>query len=219
MFKTNSIRQKLKLLFVILFPILVIQIALYAMNFFDTVMSGQAGADDLAGVAIGSSLWVPVFTGLSGILLSITPIVAQLMGANQKGNAPFTIVQGVYLAVALSSLIMICGALLVDPILNAMELKSDVRQIARGNLIALSFGIIPLFIYTVLRCFIDALGHTRVTMIITLLSLPINVFFNYVLIFGKPGFPSLGGIGAGYASAITYWVILLVPAYTQIIYQ
>ncbi len=51
------------------------------MSFFDTVISGRAGAIDLAGVAIGASLWIPVFTGINGIILAITPIIAQLTGA------------------------------------------------------------------------------------------------------------------------------------------
>ena len=74
----------------------------------------------------------------------------------------------------------------------------------------IAIGIIPLFTYTVLRGFIDALGKTRTTMIITLLSLPINVILNYLLIFGNFGFPKLGGVGAAIASTATYWCILII---------
>lgn len=183
------------------------------MNFFDTIMSGKAGANDLAGVAIGSSLWVPVFTGLSGILLAITPIVSQYIGAKQEDRVSFSVLQGIYLSIALTAIILIGGSLVLNPILSLMDLNDRVREIAKGYLIGLSFGILPLFIYSVLRSFIDALGQTRTTMVITLLSLPINIFFNYVLIFGKFGFPKLGGIGAGYASAITYWFIFIITLY------
>src|SRR5690606_24435309 len=72
---------------------------------------------------------------------------------------------------------------------------------------ALAWGIPALFITTILRSFFDALGLTRVTMAITLSSLPINVLLNYLLIFGAAGLPRLGGVGAGYASAITYWLM------------
>ncbi len=180
------------------------------MNFVDTIMSGRAGANDLAGVAIGSSLWVPVFTGLSGILLAITPIVSHYIGAKQEERVSFSVLQGIYLSIALSISILVVGSFILDPILNTMDLQENVAQIAKEYLIGLSFGIIPLFIYSVLRSFFDALGETRTTMLVTLTSLPINVFFNYVLIFGKWGFPKLGGVGAGYASAITYWFILLI---------
>lgn len=216
MFQTKAIKEKLTLFVFILWPILVTQIGLSAMNFFDTVMSGRYSANDLAGVAIGSSIWIPIFTGLNGILLSITPIVAQLTGAKKNKDVPFQVIQGIYLAIIISLLIIISGILFLDPILNMMNLESTVRMVAKDYLVALSFGIIPLFIYTVLRCFIDALGQTRVSMFITLCSLPINVTFNYILIFGKLGFPELGGVGAGYATAITYWCILLICAFIVI---
>ncbi|BCB04387.1 MATE family efflux transporter [Bacillus sp. KH172YL63] len=208
--ETHTLTDKMKQLSVILFPILITQLGMFAMNFFDTIMSGKYSPVDLAGVAIGSSLWVPVFTGLSGILLAVTPIVAQLVGGGKKIEVPQSVTQAVYAAIALSVLVMIGGSFILDPILNGMNIETGVRSVAREYLIGLSFGMIPLFIYNVLRSFIDALGMTRISMFITLLSLPVNVFFNYVLIFGKFGFPAFGGAGAGYASAITYWVIALI---------
>ncbi|MCC5800537.1 MATE family efflux transporter [Rossellomorea vietnamensis] len=208
--ETHTMKDKIKQLSIILIPILVTQLGMFAMNFFDTIMSGKYSPIDLAGVAIGSSLWVPVFTGLSGILLAVTPIVAQLNGRGNKKEVPHTVLQGVYAAIVLSLIVMVTGGLALNPILNGMNIEPEVRMVAKEYLIALSFGMIPLFIYNVLRSFIDALGMTRVTMFITLMSLPINVVFNYLLIFGKLGLPALGGMGAGVASAITYWLITLI---------
>lgn len=51
---------------------------------FDTTMSGHASPIDLAGVAIGTSIWLPVSTGLIGVLMATTPIVAQLIGSKKK---------------------------------------------------------------------------------------------------------------------------------------
>ncbi|WP_449536573.1 MATE family efflux transporter [Ferdinandcohnia sp. Marseille-Q9671] len=208
--QTFTLKQKNNLFLQILFPILVTQIGLNLINFVDTMMSGRAGANDLAGVAIGSSLWVPVYSGLGGILVAITPIIAQYVGAKQREKVPFAVMQGVYISIVISLVVVLIGGLVLDFILGSMKLETEVREIAKDYLIGLSFGIVPLFMYSVLRSFIDALGHTRVTMIITLISLPINVLSNYLLIFGKAGFPELGGAGAGYATAITYWLIMLI---------
>ncbi len=186
------------------------------MNFFDTTMSGQAGADDLAGVAIGSSIWLPIFTGLVGILMALTPILAQEIGAEKYDNVAFSVIQAIYLSLAIVAVIIIAGVFVLNPLLNVMSLTDEVRHIAKHYLIGLSFGILPLFLYTVLRCFFDSLGQTRVTMVITLLALPINIFFNYILIFGYFGFPRLGGIGAGYASSITYWFIFGIALFVVI---
>ncbi|MDQ0217924.1 MATE family efflux transporter [Peribacillus cavernae] len=208
--------EKLRQFFIILLPILITQLGLYSMNFFDIMMSGKYSTDDVAGVSIGSSIWVPVYTGLSGILLAITPIVSQLIGAREKKSVPYSIIQGVYLAVVMAILIIIIGSIVLNPILNGMDLAPKVHQVAHDYLVALSLGMIPLFIYNVLRSFIDSLGQTRISMIITLLSLPVNVLFNYLLIYGKFGFPELGGVGSGYATAITYWVITFIAFFVII---
>lgn len=213
MVETYSLSGKWRQFLTVLLPILISQLALFSMTFFDTIMSGHASPIDLAGVAIGSSLWAPVQAGLTGILMAVMPMIAQMVGADNKKQVPFTVMQAMYMAVVIAVAVILLGALVLNPVLNMMGLEPDVRQIAFDYLVALSFGIIPLFLYTVFRCFIDALGQTRVTMVITLISLPINVVMNYVLIFGKFGFPRLGGVGAGYATAITFWCILLISLY------
>ncbi|HHY22096.1 MAG TPA: MATE family efflux transporter [Bacilli bacterium] len=206
---TATMKEKLKQLLMILIPILVTQLGLFGMNFFDTVMSGHAGNDDLAGVAIGSSIWLPVFTGINGILLALTPMISQDLGAKRIKDIPFTVIQGLYLAIALSVVVFIAGFFFLDSILEMMSLTDEVRHIAKHYLIGLSIGIPALFMNSVTRSFIDSLGKTKVSMMITLLALPVNVLFNYIIIFGKFGAPQLGGIGAGYATAITYWLIFL----------
>lgn len=183
------------------------------MNMADTVMSGRVGPSDLAGVAIGSSLWMPIFSGLNGILLSVTPIVAQLVGANKENNVRHSVMQSLYISVTISIAVILLGAIFLQPVLQSLSLDSHVRDIAHGYLVALSFGIFPLFAYNVLRSFIDALGHTRTSMMITLIALPINILFNYLLIYGKFGFPKLGGVGAGYATTITYWITFFIAIY------
>ncbi|RKQ28648.1 MATE family efflux transporter [Oceanobacillus halophilus] len=210
MYETDSLQEKLKLFAIILFPILITQVGIYLMNFFDTVMSGRAGASDLAGVAIGSSLWVPVLTAMNGILLAITPIIAQLTGAKANHLISKKMQQSIYLSIILGFVIIIIGGLVLNPVLHLMDLESEVQHIAKYYLITLAIGIIPLFVYNTLRNFMDALGQTRISMMIILISLPINIFFNYIFIFGKLGLPAFGGIGAGIATGLTYWVVCII---------
>jgi multidrug resistance protein, MATE family len=211
--ETTNFSGKIRRFFGLLLPILITQLALFSMVFFDTMMSGQASAEDLAGVAVGGSIWLPVSTGLNGILMAVTPMIAQHMGAKEHKKIASVVIQAIYLAVVISIIVIFIGFFSLNPILNGMNLEDEVRRIAHGYLVALSFGIIPLFAYTVVRGFIDALGKTKVTMVITLISLPINVTFNYMLIFGKMGLPALGGVGAGIASAVTYWLIFGISIY------
>ncbi|TWT00976.1 MATE family efflux transporter [Planomicrobium sp. CPCC 101079] len=210
MYETETKKRKMKLLLKIVFPILVTQVAMYLVTFFDIYMTARYGTDDLAGVSIGSSFWVPVYIGLAGILMSITPIVAQLMGAKKKEQVKDTVQQGIYLAVLLAIAVFFFFLFGSSFLLGFMKLEPAVSDVAATYIFAMSLGLVPLFVYNALRSYIDALGSTRITMFISLISAPINVFFNYLLIFGNFGFPELGGAGAGYASAITYWLILFI---------
>lgn len=210
---TTSFSQKVKQFLIIFLPIFTTQIALSSMSFFDTNMSGKFSPADLAGVAIGTSLWMPVQTGLSGILIGITPVVSHLLGSKRNDQIGYNVIQALYLGIAVSLVVIGAGALLLGPILNGMPLEPRVAQVAFYFLCALAFGIIPLFGYTVLRSFMDALGQTRTTMFITLVSLPVNIILNYLLIFGRWGFPQLGGVGAGVATACTYWLIFLISLF------
>jgi MATE family multidrug resistance protein len=211
--QTFTIKEKTKQILVLLVPILITQLGMFSMVVFNTIMSGRYNSSDLAGVAIGSSIWSPVFNGISGIFLAVSPIAAQRFGQKKKDEVSIVVKHGIYLSVFIAIIVVILGYFLLNPILNFMKLSPSVQDTAFDYLVGLSFGLLPLFVFNVLRSFIYALGKTRVIMLIMLISLPINLVLNYVLIFGKFGFPELGGAGAGYATAITDWVFLAMTVY------
>lgn len=193
----------------IFFPILVTQVAFYLISFFDTVMAGRYGSADLAGVGVGASLWAPIYTGLTGILLAVAPLVSQAMGAKREREVKRIVMQALYVAVVIIGLTVVIGLIAVNPILERMELSAEAREVARNYLVMLALGIVPMFVFFVLRTLVDSLGKSNITMVLLLISLPINVLFNYLFIFGSFGFPELGGVGAGVATAITYWILCL----------
>jgi MATE family multidrug resistance protein len=211
--QTFTLKEKTKQIFILLIPILITQLGMFSMVFFNTIMSGKYNSTDLAGVAIGSSIWSPIFTGISGILLAVSPIVAQRIGEKRNNEVSSVVKHGIYLSVLIALVVIILGFFLLNPILDKMKLPTGVEGTAFDYLVGLSYGILPLFIFNVLRSFIYALGKTRVVMVIMLLSLPVNFFLNYVLIFGHWGFPELGGAGAGYATSITYWAIMVMTVF------
>jgi len=209
MHPTHNWREKIGLFLRILWPILITQVGYNAMTVLDTMMSGRAGTEQLAGVSIGFNIWMPVSIGLGGILLAITPIVGQLLGRGDRKAISQAVMQGLYLSILIAVVLLGAGALLLDPVLQLMSIDDpEVYRVAKHYLIAIGFGIIPYFATQVIRYFFDAQGYTRITMLIILIGLPINGVLNYLLIFGKLGFPALGGVGAGYATAVTYWIIL-----------
>ncbi|WP_418626553.1 MATE family efflux transporter [Anaerosinus sp.] len=208
--QTYSYKEKVKQFMIVLLPIFITQITLMSTGFFDTVMAGNVSEYDLAGVAIAVNIFMPVFGSILGVLSGLTPTISQLYGANKKEELPFIIVQGIYLAIVIAICLIILGFIVIDPLLNVMNLEAKVKIVAKGFLLACAFGISPILIAAVFRNFVDALGYTRVTMVVTVCAVPINICMNYLFIFGKMGFPALGGIGAGVGTAITYWFVLFI---------
>ena len=206
----RNYRDKLHRLLSVMVPIICTQIAIMGMNFFDASMSGQAGDVDLAGAAIGGNIWMPIQTGLSGILMAAMPLVANLLGAGEKQKIMVVVRHGLLLALCFALLVLVGGAAFLPYFLQNMGLAPEVYHVALWYLGGLGLGVIPFFMITPLRSLVDTLGYTHLTMRIYLLALPINACLNYVLIFGKLGLPRLGGIGAGVASGLTFWLLLCI---------
>ncbi|MBC1357338.1 MATE family efflux transporter [Listeria booriae] len=208
--QTFTSGEKWRQFFVIFTPVVVSQLMLFSMALIDTMMSGHYSNEALAGTAIGNSLWGPFNASLSGLLMAVTPIISQLIGRGEGHDIKRTVSNGLYIAIGLAALLITLNFLFVPSILRMMGLDPAVASIARHFLNGICFGVPAFFFYSVLRAFIDSLGLTRVTMMITLITVPVNIFLNYLLIFGNWGFPELGGVGSGYATGITYWIVLLV---------
>lgn len=206
-------KDKVKRLLSVMLPIIGTQIAIMGMNFFDASMSGQAGDVDLAGAAIGGNIWMPVQTCVSGILMAAMPLVANLLGANESKKISTVIRHGLLLALCFAILVLVGGVAFLPHFLQGMGLEPAVYQVALWYLAGVGLGVVPFFLITPLRSLVDTLGYTQLTMKIYLLALPVNACLNYVLIFGKLGLPRLGGVGAGVATGLTFWLLLLLYAF------
>jgi len=171
-------------------------------------MAGHVSEEDLAGVAVGANLFMPVFGSILGVISGLTPVISQLYGAKKKEEIPFVIIQGLYLSLIIGIVLILLAAAFIQPAFELLNLEPRVDYIAKMYLLAMAFGICPIFIAGVFRNFMDAFGYTRFTMLITICAVPCNIFMNYLFMFGKFGFPELGGIGAGVGTAITFYVVL-----------
>lgn len=185
-------------------PILTAQLAQQALAFTDTVMAGRVSATDLAGVAVGGSIWGPIFLFLYGVLLAITPMVAQLQGAGKTAETGPLARRGIIVALPLTvlAILLLRNA---GNLFTLMEVAPQVALIASNYLKAISWGIPAIALFFLLRNLSQGLGLIRPSMLIGLASIPVNVAANYVFIYGKLGLPAMGGVGCGWASAISLW--------------
>jgi MATE family multidrug resistance protein len=204
----TQFKVQAKALFRLAGPLIVNNLAVAGMQFTDAVMAGSLGPKSLAAVAVGGSLWFFGFSFCLGILIAISPIVSRHFGAGRFDLIGRYTRQGLYMAVMLGIPIVLIGQFAALPLLTAMDIDPDFRELTAEYVAAISLGAPGIFIFLALRFTNEGIGHTRPIMYVSLLSLACNVFFNYVLMFGHFGAPELGAVGCGYASAITMWFVM-----------
>lgn len=200
--------KDVKTLSSVMLPILAAQLSTVGMSFINTVMAGHAGAADLAGVSVGTGIFLPIFEAAMGMLMAASPLVARLVGQGHLSEAPFVIRTGMYLAAGFAVLFGLFDALAAGPILAGMGLAPEVEHIAAEYLHWMSAAALFGALVIPLRAFLDASGHPAVSMRFFLWALPVNAFFDGLFVFGSFGCPPMGGAGAGLASAVTYAFIL-----------
>ncbi|MEX2640119.1 MAG: MATE family efflux transporter [Balneolales bacterium] len=207
-FPAGDIKKEAKRTLTLGLPIIAAQLLQISMSFVDTVMSGHYGTVDLAAVALGSSLFFPVYTLAAGILMALNPIIAHLYGARRFDLIGKNVRQGLWLAVILS-VPAILALRNLDFILVLMDIEPQTRAITNGYLKAIAWGMPAAFGFMTLRCFNESLGNSRPVMYVSLIGLAFNISGNYTLIYGHLGFPELGAVGTGWASAIVLWSMLI----------
>ncbi|MGI9324282.1 MAG: MATE family efflux transporter [Pseudomonadales bacterium] len=193
-------------------PMMATQFFIMATGFLDTVMAGRYGAADLAGVHIAGNVMWPLFLLLTGVTMALTPIVSQLRGADQLHHAATRVRQGLWLSAG-TSLLLVLAIRNTDAFYEFVGLDAEVIRVATGYLQAVSWGIPAVVIYVTLRQVCEGLGNTVPPMIIAGSVLPVNAVLNYGLIYGRWGLPELGGVGCGYATAVVFWLELLMMLY------
>ena len=172
------------------------------VGFVDNVMVGQLGTAELAAVSLGNSF---VFIAMSlgiGFSTAITPLIAEADAENnfEKGKSIFK--HGLFLCTILGvSLFLIL--LLAKPLMYLMKQPIEVVELAIPYLDLVAFSLIPLIVFQGFKQFSDGLSMRRYPMYAAILANILNVIFNYLLIFGKLGFPEMGIIGAAYGTLIS----------------
>lgn len=210
MHQTHNLQQRMRLFISIFLPILIYQLANFSASFVDTTMTGQYDTLHLAGVSMATSLWIPFFDLLIGIVSALVPIIGHHLGQGKKEKIASDFYQFIYLSLGLSLILFALVFVGAPLVLSCLGLEPLVEEVAKNYLWYLALGIIPLLLFSTIRSLFDALGLTKLSMYLMLLLLPLNSSFNYALIYGAFGFPEMGGAGAGLGTSLAYWVLLLI---------
>ena len=202
------LRDEVRALWALAWPILVGQLANIGMSVAAVAMSGHVSAQDLAGVSLGVSLWNIVIITLIGLLMSVNPTVAHHVGAQQLGQVPHVVRQALWKSLLLG---LVATAVLQSTqlIFAWMTLEAHTRFVAQDFVLITSFGLPAFAAYRVLYGYSASINQTKPMMVVALLALALNVLLSWVLVFGHWGFAPMGGLGCAWATLVSVWFNLL----------
>lgn len=190
---------------VMAWPIILSSISHTVMEFCDKWMVSQLGTAPLAAVGSASIWSFTLSTVLLGTVGCVSTFAAQSLGRGNLRNCANYAWQGVYLSLAAGALLLVLWPV-SGPLFRLMGHGAEVTRYE------LLYFRLRLLGYPAMACavglasFFQAVNHPRVPMWAAILSMAANLLFNYVLIFGKFGFPALGVAGAAIGTVFAMYL-------------
>ena len=208
-FSVRGYKFELKEVAFLAYPMILGQLGVVLMGVADTIMVGKLGTDALASVNQANNLFFMISGLTFGVLFAVSTLVSIKVGEN-KASEGFAI----YRASLIVSLILFAFQFIILQILiqnfHWLGQTGNINILAPKFLNIVSWSILPILISMSSRQFTDGLGHTKVFMILTIAALLLNVFLNWILIYGNWGAPALGVEGSAYATLISRILMALV---------
>lgn len=182
-------------------PIVLTQLGGAIVSLADNIMVGHVGTTELAAVSFSSSIYFLGHVLAIGAVMGITPLVGQVFVQNDHRSIKSYFYNGLLFTIIIAFVLV--GILLsVYPFLDKMGQESSVVDVCKPYYLLTTLSLIPFLLFCHFKQFMEGLGNTKVAMSITIIANLINIFLNYLLIFGKWGFPKWGIVGAGVATFI-----------------
>ena len=191
-------------------PIILANVAIYAMTATDFIMLGRLSAHALAAGALGFNLFQPAMVLGIGVVAALAPIAAAKIGSGESGESLRRAThQSLLSAVALSAIAWIYLSQ-TERILVAIGELPDLARDAGLYMRGYQWSLLPNLLFITARCVFSALERPRPTLIAGLAGVGFNAIANYALVFGKLGMPALGIIGSGIATTLSQTLMFLI---------
>lgn len=166
----------------------------------DTAMVGRLTPADMAAVNLGAQMMFTIATIFGALGTGATAMVARYMGAKEQDKAQQAASQAMGLSIILGLVVATLGILSAESIF--LRLVSDPQVVALGTEYTriIYIGAYFLIPQMVGNAIIRGTGNTMIPFISAVVANVFNIGADYVLIFGKFGFPALGSQGAAIAT-------------------
>ncbi|MGE0088086.1 MAG: MATE family efflux transporter [Bacteroidales bacterium] len=194
---------KYKEIWTIAYPIILSSIVHNIIGVTDTAFLGRVGVIELGAAAIGSVFYLTIIMLGFGFAVGTQIIVARRFGENNPKEIGKTIEQSLYFLTVLAIILILVMLFNLPVIFKSMLQSAEVEKAATEYLKYRVFGLLFAFIMHGFRAFYIGIARTSVITYTTIIMAFANIFFDYVLIFGKLGFPEMGIAGAAIASVIS----------------
>jgi multidrug resistance protein, MATE family len=195
----THIKRHIASTFQLAYPVIIGQLGIIMMGVVDSLMVGKLGAAPLAAASLGNGMaFIIMIIGI-GVSYAVTPLVAISVGAGKMEDCGVYFRQSLLVNSVFSIIIAIIIYFAAD-LIQYLDQPEDVQIQATSYMKILGLSAVPLLLFQSYKQFIEGLSVMRPAMIITLIANLVNVFANWVLIFGNLGFPALELNGAGWAT-------------------
>ena len=205
----SAILRELRPTLALAFPIVVGQVGQMLMGITDSVMIGRIGAVPLAASAFANGVCNLVFIVGIGLLLPVAILSARAHGAREPRECAEFLRHGIALAWTVGFTVVI-GLFIVSTQLDRFGQPVEVVAEVGPYYLLLASSLLPAFIFQAFKQYSEALGRPWAPMVILLSGVLLNVFLNWVLIYGRLGFPALGLAGAGWATLTARTMAVLI---------
>lgn len=183
-------------------PVVISQIGQVSVSLIDNMMVGHVGTSELAAASFANSVFmIGMFFGM-GITFGITPLIGSAFSSGKISEVVVWLKNGIFthLAAAVGLCLIMIGVYFLLPLMGQ---TAAVTELAQPYFLLLCFSYLPFMLFFSFKQILEGIGNTKIAMHITITTNVINVIFNYLLIYGKFGFPELGLNGAGYGTLIS----------------
>jgi len=184
-------------------PLVLAELGWMSMAIVDTMMVGRLpnSAVAMGAVSLGSAIFMVLALFGEGLLLGLDTLVAQAFGAGKREDCHRSLVNGVYLSIALTP-ILSAPIWFMPHLLRAMQVDPALMHETIPYSNALTYGLLPLLLYFAVRRCLQAMNMVRPVAFALVTANIINGLGNWILIYGKWGAPAMGTVGSGWSTAI-----------------
>ena len=197
-----AVREQVKTTFLLAYPVMLSQLGQVAVGVADSMMVGRLGALELAASSLANSIFFVALMFGIGISMVLTPLVSNAFGKG-KTNQISRLFSNSLLINFLAGVALFGLVLLFSQSLSLLNQPEEVEALALPFLLIITASLVPLMLFQTFKQFVEGLSQTKQAMFITIAANLVNVFLNWLLIWGHWGFPELGFLGAAWATLIS----------------